>query len=193
MTSPALYSWHHSLYIWTLHSLYLCHQDQYINYNTPTLCITSHTLCMTSHSVCMSSHEYFMTSQLYRYDITSSLFMASYPIYMITAILLSWKHNDYTWHLTHYIGHHSHCICVVTPALLKPSQQLWKSSHLAHIWHYTHCISHLIHTLWHQSSLFMTSQTLHSWHQISYIWHHIHGLWHLIPYTCDITAIISVT
>ena len=148
---------------------------------------------MTSHSVCMISHEHFMTSHPYRCDIISSIIMTSYPIYMLSPKLLSWKHNDYTWHLTHYIWHHSHCICVVTPSLSVASQQLWKSSQFSHIWHHIHSTSYHIHTLWHQSSVFMTSQTLHSWHQISYIWHHIHGFWHLIPYTCDITATISVT
>ena len=106
---------------------------------------------------------------------------------------VSWQQNDYTWHLTHCIWHHSHCICVVTPTLSMSWQQLWKSSHLAHIWHHTHPTSHQIQTLWYQLSVFRTTQTLHSWHQISYIWHHIHGLGHLIPYTCDITASISVT
>ena len=34
-------------------------------------------------------------------------------MYAIT-IPLSWKHNDYTGHLTHHIWHHSHYICVIT-------------------------------------------------------------------------------
>ena len=48
------------------------------------------------------------------YDITTNIFMASYPVYMILTILLSWEHYVYTWHLTHYIWHHSHCISVIT-------------------------------------------------------------------------------
>ena len=63
-------------------------------------------------------------------------------------------------------------------ALLMTSQQVCKSSHLAHVWHHTQTISHHIHTLWHQWSCFMTSQTLHSWHQISSIWRHFHSLGH---------------
>ena len=42
---------------------------------------------MTSHSVCMASQEHFMISHPYRYDITSTIFMTSYPIYMISLIL----------------------------------------------------------------------------------------------------------
>ena len=111
---------------------------------------------------------------------------------MISTLLLSWKHNNYTWHLTHYIWHHSHCICAATPAVSMPSQQLWKSSKLAHVWHHTHSTWHHNHSLWHHLSVFMTSQPLHSWHQIPYIWHHLHGLWRLIPYTCDITDTMFV-
>ena len=193
MTTQKLYLPSHSLYL-TLHPVYLCHQTQCINYITHTLCMTLHTICMSSHSVCMTSHEQVMTSHPYRYDITSIIFMTSYPIYMISPILF---HENKTTipgiSPTHCIWHHSHCICVVTSALSVPSQQLWKSSHLAKVWHHTHPTSHQIQTLWHQSSVFRTSQTLHSWYRISYIWHHIQGLLHLIPYTCDITAAISVT
>ena len=86
MTIQNLYMPSYPLYL-TLHPLYLCHQTQCLNCITPTLCMTLHTICMTSHSVCMTSHEHFMTSHLYRYDITSSIFMTSYPIYMISPIL----------------------------------------------------------------------------------------------------------
>ena len=49
--------------------------------------MTLHTIFMTSYSVWMTSHEHFMTSHSYRYDITSSIFRTSYPIYMISPIL----------------------------------------------------------------------------------------------------------
>ena len=86
MRTQKLYLPPHLLYL-TLHPLYLCHQTQCINCITPTLCVTLHTICMTSHSVCMTSHEHFMTSHPYRYDITSHIFMTSYPIYMVSPIL----------------------------------------------------------------------------------------------------------
>ena len=86
MTTQKLYLPSHPLYL-TLHPLYLCHQTQCINCITPTCCMTLHTICMTSHSVCMTSREHLMTSHPYRYDITSILFMTSYPIYMIAPIL----------------------------------------------------------------------------------------------------------
>ena len=86
MTTQKLYLPAHPLFL-TLHPMYLCHQTKCINCITPILCMTLHTICMTSHSVCMTSHEHFMTSHLYRDDITSGIFMTSYPIYMISTIL----------------------------------------------------------------------------------------------------------
>ena len=56
-------------------------------YHTNSLYDITHTLCMTSHSVCVTSHEHIMTSHLYRYDIKFSIFVISYPIYMISPIL----------------------------------------------------------------------------------------------------------
>ena len=161
-------------------------------YHTYSLDDITHTLCMTSYSVCVTLHELFMTSQSYMYDITPSVIMTPYPIYVVLPILLSWQHN-YTWHLTHNIWHHHHSICVITCTLSMKSQQERKSSHLSYGCHPTQSIWHNIHSLWHQCSVFMTKQPLHSWHQISFIWHHNHGVWHLIPYSCDITATISVS
>ena len=79
MTTQKSYLPSHSLYL-TINPLYLCHQTMCINCITPTLCMTVHTICMTSHSVCMASQEHFMISHPYRYDITSTIFMTSYPI-----------------------------------------------------------------------------------------------------------------
>ena len=157
---------------WTLYDItpmLVWHHIQYIYDNT----LWHHThIDMTSHSVYLW-HLYISNI----YDITYTV---------------SWKQNDYTWHFTHCIWHHSHCICVVTP-FYQCLHNNYGNFHTAHAWQHTHPTSHQIQTLWHQLSVFRTSQTLHSWHQISYIWYDIHGLWHLIPYTCDITATISVT
>ena len=86
MTTQKLYLPSHSLYL-TVHLLYLCHPNQCINCITSTLCMTLHTTRMKSLSVCMASHVHFVTSHPYRYDVTSIIFMTSYPIYMISPIL----------------------------------------------------------------------------------------------------------
>ena len=97
MTSHTLYRnshiWQHKLYLpshplyLTLHPLYLCHQTPCISCITPTLCMTLHTKRLTSLSVCMASHVHFLTSHPYRYDITSSIFMTSYEINMMSPIV----------------------------------------------------------------------------------------------------------
>ena len=109
-------------------------------------------------------------------------------MYAIT-ILLSWQHNDYIGHLSRHIWHqatvsvpshrwHAHLYRCIALSMI--SQQLCKSSHLAHIWYHTQSTSHHIHTIWHKWSCLMTSHTWHSWHQISSLWHDIHSLGHQI-------------
>ena len=142
--------------------------------------------------------------------------MTSYPIYMISPILLSLQHKDYTWHFTHYIWHHSHCIIVFTLAVSMTSQQVWKSSHLAYVWYYTHFTWNQIDNLWYQCSVFwhknyyiwhcihnisvntstilMISHKLYWWDLIHYIWwHHIHCIQQYIYYICSITITVSVS
>ena len=203
MTSHTLYM---TLHTWE-HKSYICHLTLYIC-TTSTVSVSSNLV----YQLYYTHSQYDITH--YMYEITFTMHDITWTLYGITTVHV-WHHiqyiydiifniydithtvplkqNDYTCYLTHCIWHHSHCICVATPALSMPSQQLWKYSHLAYVWHHTHPASHQIQTLWHPSSVFRTSQTLHTWHQISYLWHHIHGLWHLIPYTCDITATILQT
>ena len=92
---------------------------------------------------------------------------------MMSMLLLSWKHNDYTWNLTHNIWQHSHCICAATPTVLLPSQQLWKLSHL-----HTYDI---IHTL--------NDNTITLYDTIpQYLWHHSHCIHDIRSPTYDITS-----
>ena len=130
-----------SLYL-TLHPLYLCHQTQGINYITPTHCMTSHTIRVTSYSVCKLSQQLFMTSYSSLYNITPSIFMTSYPIHMLSRycfhdntktipdisptifdITDTVSVSSHRWHT-----HLHRCI-----ALSMTSQQMCKSSHLAHV------------------------------------------------------------
>ena len=135
----------------------------------------------------MLSQELFMTLYSSMHNITISIFMTSYPICLLTPycfhdnattipdisltifdVKATVSVSSHRWHTHLYL-----CI-----AVSMTSQQVCKSSHLAHIWHHTQSTSHHILTLWHQWSCFMISQTLHSRHQISSIWHHIHSLGH---------------
>ena len=140
MTTKMLYLPSHSLYL-TLHPLYLCRQTQCINCITPTLCMTLHTICMTSHSICMTSHEQFMTSHPYRYDMASSVFMISYPIYMISPILF---HENKTT-----IPGISPTVFDITATASVWSHPLYQSLHnnygCLHTWH----TYDIIHNLYH--------------------------------------------
>ena len=125
-----------------LHPLYLCHQNQVTSYTTPTLCMTSHTIRVTSFSVCMLSQQLFRTLYTSKYNFTPSIFMTSYTICTLSpyhfhentttipdispAIFdptATVSVSSHRWHTHLY-----RCI-----ALSKTSQQVCKSSHLAHV------------------------------------------------------------
>ena len=166
--------WDHTTFCMTSHALFLDNSPTVYDttstlsvssrpvhqlYHTNTRYDITHTLCMTSQSVFMTSHEHFMTSHPYKYDITEYIYDII-TIYMISTLLLSWKHNN-TWHHTHYICHHSHCICAAKPALSivhknfgsYPSWNTYDIINTLHditvtlydiipqcLWHHSHCI-----------------------------------------------------
>ena len=126
------------------------------------------------------------------YETTPSVIMTSYPIYMVSPILLSWQDKTLP-NISPTIFHITSTVAVSLHPLYQWHHNQYGSRHLAYRCHHTHSTWHHIHNLWHQCSVFMTSQPLYSWYQISYIWCYNHSIWHLIPYTCDITATISVS
>ena len=113
---------------------------------------------MTSYPICTLSPYCFHDNKTTIPGISPSIFDTTATVSV----------SSHKWHTHLY-----RC-----SAVSMTSQQVCKSSHLAHIWNHTQSTSHHIHTLWHQWSCYMTSQTLHSCHQISCIWHHIHSLGH---------------
>ena len=167
-TLHPLHSWHHTHYI-----------RHHTHDNTKVISAISPSISDTTSTVSVSSNPVYQlhyTHSLYdithyMYDITFTMHDITWTFYNITPVYvwyhtqyiydiifsvydithtISLKQNNYTWHLTHSVWHHSHCICVATRTLSMPSQQLWKSSYLAHIWHHTHPKSHQIQTLWPQ-------------------------------------------
>ena len=119
MTSHAVYSWHHPHYSWNgiqcicvITTTPLMVSDQlYVWHHThltyAILCFWHHIPYACYHINCLWHYiPLCITSHQYIYDIISNR-------YAIT-ILHSWKHNDYTSHLTQHIWHHSHCVCVIT-------------------------------------------------------------------------------
>ena len=136
----------------------------------------------------MLSKQLFITSYPSVYNITTRIFMTSYPIHMLSPYCF---HDNTTTipdisptiiDITATVSvssHRWHRLLFRCIALLMTSQQVCKSSHLAYMWHHTHSKSHHIQNLWHQWSCFMTPKTLYSCHNISSVWHHIHSLGHL--------------
>ena len=151
----------------TLQPQYLCHQTGYHLYHTHSLYDITHTIRGTSYSVRMLSQQLFMTLYISMDNITPSIFMTSYPICTLSPYCF---HDNTTtipdiWHTifdttatVSVSSHKWHTHLYWCISLLMTSQQVCKSSHLAHIWHHTQSTSHHIHTLWHQWSCFMTSQ-----------------------------------
>ena len=133
----------------------------------------------------MTSHEHFMTSHPYRYDITSRIFMTSYPIYMASPILF---HENKTT-----IPGISPTVFDVTATASVWShpryQCLHKSDADLHTWH-TYDIIHTLHyikfPLYGINSQFLGNhkQTSHPRFIIShplYLWHHSDYIGNIIP------------
>ena len=114
---------------------------------TPTLSKTLHQLCKSLQVEYVCHHMHYTHHIHTVYDITHSIFMTSYPMYMKPPILLSWQHNDYPWYLTHSIWPHLHCICVITPTLLMISQPVY-------VWYHIRYLCDIWYTV------FMTSSSL---------------------------------
>ena len=133
----------------------------------------------------MTSHEHFMTSHPYRYDITSRIFMTSYPIYMASPTLF---HENKTT----IPGISSTVFDVTTSASvwLHPRYQCLKNCYAdLHTWH-TYDIIHTLHyikfRLYGINSQFLGhhKQTSHPRLIIShplYLWHHSDYIGNIIP------------
>ena len=174
----------HPLYL-TLHPLYLCHQNQCINCITPPLCMTLHTIHMTSISLCRASHVNFKTSHPYRYDITSSIFMTSYAIYMISPILF---HENKTT-----IPGISPTVFNITATASVWSHQLYQCLHnnygSLHTWH-TYDIIHNVHRIKFRLYDINRQYLLHRKHCIHDI---ISPIYDITPTVYDISSPIHVT
>ena len=113
-----------NLYL-TLHPLYLCPQDQCINYTTPALCMTSHTLYVWHHSqyswhhmntlwrhthIVMSSQRVYLWHLNNIYDVNATaftkrqqLYLTSHPLYLTSQPLcLCLQHTLYCCHQNNY-------------------------------------------------------------------------------------------
>ena len=150
-----------------------------------------------------------MTSHPYSYDIKSSIFMTSYPLYMISPILFHenkttipaisptvfditatvsvWSHplcqclHDFT---PLYLSHYIHCIHYIKHPIYDITHMAIQTLYVA-----SDPLYLTLHPLCHQTqgftyttpTLCMTSQTLYMWHHIQYACYHNNCLWHYTP------------
>ena len=168
------------------------------------------TLFMTSPPLYMSLHTLYLWHHSHcNYDKTPAIFLTWYSVYMRSHPLNEWQHNDGFWHDTQ-------CICVIKPTWLMTSQPMY-------VWNHTHCMHDTIGTLHDITSTLADNIILFICHGTNsvydiicilcditttftdikrlYSWHHIHNIpeyrteciRHNIHYTCDITAIVTMT
>ena len=178
ITLHPLHSWHHTPYIchhtcgntnvisaiWptmsnTTSTVPVSSNPGYHLYHTHSLYDITHIIRVTSYSVCMLSQQLFMTLYPYMYNITPSIFMTSYPISMLspncfddnTTTIPDISPSIFDTTATVSVSSHKwHTHLYRCRTVSMTSQQMCKSSHLAHVWHFTQSTSHHIHTLWHQ-------------------------------------------
>ena len=171
--------WHHNpihyislLYLisnWlylTAHPLYLCHHTQIIGHITPI--------------VYMITQAQYVWHQINTYDITSTLFLTSLPLYT-------------TW-LTLYLWHHSHCNYDKTPTMILTLYSVYKTS-------YKHCIHDIRSPLYNITCTLLDITPLYVWHRVHCIWPHVHCIcvitpthwWHHSHYMDGVKSSLSVT
>ena len=184
ITLYPLHSWHRTPCIWhhtNGNSNVICAISPTISNSTSTVSVSSnpgyhlyhthslyditHTLRVASYSVWMLSQQLFMTSYPSTYNITPSIFMASYPIHMLSPYCLHDK--------TTTIRDISPTIFDIT-ATVSVSSQRWHT-------HLYRCI-----TVSMTSQVCKSSHLAHVWHHTQSTSHHIHTFWH--QWSCFMTS-----
>ena len=82
----------------------------------------------------------------------------------------TWQHKSYICHLTLYIWHYIHCICVIKPSVSIVLHPLAVWHYTLYVWHHIQYAWHPVNTLWHHTRIVMTSHPVYLWHHIQYIW-----------------------
>ena len=117
-----------------------------------------------------------MTSRHIIYDITCTVFMTSFPLYL-------------KWHPP-YLCHHNAPIDGLRPTACM-------TSHPPYVCHLMHSTQRHIHSLWLHTILVITLRSLHPWHHTTYIWHHTHGNTKVVsaiwPTISNTTSTLSVS
>ena len=140
VSSHPLFSWYHTNCIYKVSSA-IYHNIIPIVYNMTatgsvsshpffqwyhTFCMDdiTHTICITSYSLRKASQPHFMTSHHIIYDITCTVFMKSFPLYLTLHPL--------------YLCHHNHAIDDLRPTV----SVTWHPLYIWHLLHSTWCHIH---------------------------------------------------
>ena len=153
MTSHPLQAWYHT------HSIRHCTHCVYVIATSkqiphPLLYDITPTLCLISYALYITSHPLLMSTHYCTYDSTTS-------IYETTS---SMQGNLYTIHETS-----QPLICVITPTVLTTSHPIFVWYHTRHMYSIFCTIEDITSSIYDIKSPFL-------WHQTHYIWHHIHGV-----------------
>ena len=123
---------------------------------------------MTSYAPEITWHPPF-SSHHCRNNITSNEFMTSHTLYTASH---TWKHKRYICHLTLYIWHYIHSICVIKPTVSIAFNPLCVCHYRLYVWHHILYAWHHMNTLWYHTHIGVTSHPVYLWHHIKYIWSH---------------------
>ena len=141
------------LYVWSLN---IC-----IYHITPSLYMTSYAPYIR--------HIHSLSSQHCSNHIISTAFMTSNTLYTPSH---TWQHRSYICHLTLYIWHYFHCICVIKPRVSIVFYPLCVCHYTLYVCHHILYAWHHMNTLWYHNHIGMTSNSGYLWHHIQYIWYH---------------------
>ena len=164
----------------TAHPLYLCQQNQSINFIKPSV-------CMTSQPLCVWHHMHYMWHHINHLEHHTTLCMASGPLYLTSLPL--------------YLCHHTHPIDDITATICM-------TSHPVYLWYHIHYIYDIISTKYDITtlcvddttlSLCMTSfamqMTTHPLYHTKpqYLWCHIYFRHYNSAPVSDIAPIVSMS
>ena len=177
MTSHALYSLHHTHYIWHLiysvwcHIHYVCYTTQWLYLWYQTLYVydifiymVSHTVlwphnhCVLSQPLCLTLHSIY-----FRHYIQGTNFMKSSEC-MSSQHLYVWHHTHYIWHHIHSLWHHTTLFMMSIPLYLTSNPVSLTSCPL-YLCNHTYSINDITATL------YMISRTVYMWHPTLYIYY----------------------
>ena len=205
ITSHALYSLHHTHYIWHLSTLYdvtftMCVTSLYI-----TICLwfihfiwhhaqcydNKTIVCLHSHYACHYTQCIFDITQMYQfyekkqmYVITASICMTTYALHMTSHPFFKPSHHfiydvkSTISNITSTVSDLASTVSVITPTLSMISQP-------AYVLYHIQCTCDILSTIFRTSyPLCMTTQhcvlfiphSAYVWHNLHYRWYHIHSI-----------------